>query len=51
MERAEQIILESLGNPLSIKLRQSIRARNIAIRIKGKEVELLCAPGMTYVYT
>ena len=41
MERAEQIILESLGNPLSIKLRQSIRARNVAIRIKGKEVELV----------
>ena len=41
MERAEQIILKSLGNPLSIKLRQSIRARNVAIRIKGKEVELV----------
>lgn len=41
MERAEQIILESLGGHLSIKLRQSIRARNIAIRIKGKEVELV----------
>lgn len=41
MERDNKIILHSLGSPLNIKLRQSIRAKNRAIRIKGKTIELV----------
>jgi predicted metal-dependent hydrolase len=35
------IILKNLGRPLAVALRKSSKAKNVAVRIKGKDVELV----------
>jgi len=45
MEVNNNIILNSLGEPITITLRKSLRAKNAAIRIKGKDIELVLPKG------
>ncbi len=41
MERNNSVVLKSLGEQITVTLRKSLKAKNTAIRIKGKNVELV----------
>lgn len=45
MEVDNSIALKNLGEPITITLRKSLRAKNAAIRIKGKDIELVLPKG------
>ena len=46
MEANDSIILKSSGKPITVTLRKSLKAKNAAIRIKGKDVELVLPRGV-----
>ena len=46
MEVDNNITLKNLWEPITIALRKSLRAKNTAIRIKGKDVELVLPRGV-----